>query len=135
MWPLRQECRCGINGVISTLSKPPSLPSWQVLKGHLFCKLAAVLPIVSQGGTVSPQVSKIIRTGRRSSPSPSHSCLPFPGGSPATDQSRGDMKRQREPQILPIPALLRGKAVYSEIKGGKLNLKQKKAHTPVSDTP
>lgn len=28
--------------------KAPSLLSWQVLKGHLFCKLAAVSPIISQ---------------------------------------------------------------------------------------
>lgn len=84
---------------------------------------------------MSPQVSKIIRAGRCSSPSLSRLCLPFPGGSPATDRSREDMKRQRIPQTLPTPALLGGKAVYSEMKGGKLNLKEMKAHGPVSDTP
>lgn len=44
------------------------------------------------------------------------------------------MKRQQRPQILATPVLLKGKAAYSETKGGKLNLKQKKAHAPVSDT-
>lgn len=106
---LRWACRCAVNGLLSALSKPPSLPTWQVLKGHL---LASWLP-------PSPQASKSSRPGL-SSPRPHLSFVSFSQG--VTKQRAREARIPNPPDFSPSW----GNGEYSGMKRGKFNLKQKK---------
>lgn len=105
---LRWACRCAVNGLLSALSKPPSLPTWQVLKGHL---LASWLP-------PSPQASKSSRPGL-SSPRPHLGFVSFSQG--VTKQRAREARIPNPPDFSPSW----GNREYSGMKRGKFNLKQK----------
>lgn len=115
---LRWACRCAVNGLLSALSKPPSLPTWQILKGHL---LVSWLPS-------SPQASKSSRPGL-SSPRLHLGFVSLSQG--VTKQRAREARTPNPPDLSPSW----GNREYSGMKQSKLNLKQKKSHIPLSEKP